>query len=86
MFGGEDMPLGGSMEKPEVVKEVNFGMESARKMIEISSKIEEIAAEQYQGEGMPVGDYQGAIEAQVLIAIQFGMGLERRRRDAQKTS
>lgn len=47
----------------------------AMKMLEISGKIQEIAEEQFIGSGMPNSDYQGAIEAQVLIAIQYGLSL-----------
>ena len=40
--------------------------------MEISDKILELAEEYHNGEGMPRGDYQGAIEAQIMNAIRFG--------------
>lgn len=44
----------------------------SRKVMEISDKILELAEEYHTGEGMPRGDYQGAIEAQIHNAIRFG--------------
>lgn len=46
--------------------------EESRKIMEISNEILEIADDYHTGEGMPRGDYQGAIEAQIMNAIQFG--------------
>ena len=46
--------------------------EESRKIMEISNEILEIADDYHTGEGMPRGDYQGAIEAQIMIAIQYG--------------
>lgn len=42
------------------------------KVMELSGNIIDLANEQHNGEGMPNGDYQGAIEAQIMIAIRYG--------------
>jgi hypothetical protein len=46
--------------------------EESRKIMEISDVILELAEAYHTGDGMPRGDYQGAIEAQIMNAIRFG--------------
>jgi hypothetical protein len=70
-----ELKMKGLHDESSVGSTIKDGMNEALKMLEISGNIQEIAAEQYQGKGMSIGDYQGAIEAQVLIAIQYGIGL-----------
>ena len=56
------------------------------KVMEISSNIQKLAAEQHEGEGMSNGDYQGAIEAQVMIAIQYGIKKGKEQANASENS